>query len=86
MSDSQQSANASTSPIIEQTNTSRNQQQDDGNFVPTLPKSVLGDQPNNAFLKNLPVQNASQLTTFEKKYHIVNEMGTGQYGTVYKVV
>ena len=59
---------------------------EDSSFVPQLPKSVLGDQAASPFITNLPVQSIQELPTFEKKYHIVNEMGTGQYGTVYKVV
>ena len=55
-------------------------------FVPTLPKSAFAGGQALAFLPSAPLTDISQSTTFEKKYHIEIEMGTGKYGTVYKVI
>ena len=55
-------------------------------FVPTLPKSAFSGGSAMAFLPLAPLTDISQSTTFEKKYHIEIEMGSGKYGTVYKVI
>ena len=77
MSSEEFSPNASTSPVA----------QDRPVFVPQLPQSRLKNAPNNSLLPPVPASlQEAALNHFDKKYKIIEKMGNGVYGAVYKVV
>ena len=56
-----------------------------GGFVPRLPRSVLTTSQASLPSSRPMLPSSSMPITFERKYQVINEMGTGEWGTVYKV-